>query len=336
MRPLKIRVHRFIPNRSKRVSWQTAVIFWVVCALMGAAFALFQEYRKSQALKPDVPSGLEAQIRQLGVGVYVWQAPAVSCDCPERNHGRSWSPRRRWSRDERLRHYTSIARQAATTFDTAYIKVADGVQPFRLYYDELIDAYTAAGVQVVVWSYNYCNRPRQEAELIHSYLHRKGVVGYIANTENHVKNKSRAVEAMMQRAIELRDNCNECRTKLVGYAPFALLDFHKTLDYAVLNRYSEYVAPQVYWADMGLTPKQAVDKMYVQWSRWEKAEELAGRSRAIPLCPIGQLYGRVKPGQIMEFMKLTRGYYSIAFWDQQHAAPWMIEEVRAGKAKYRQ
>lgn len=284
-------------------------------------------------------------IKLLGVGTWLWQPSRVACNCKLR-HARILRPK------DRAAHYASIAETTARYgFDTVYVKMADGTKPFPLYDDTIIEAYRRRGVQVAVWSYNYCNSPRVEAALIHSYLHKPGVIAYVANTEVHVKNKSRKLEAMMQHLTWLRDSCASCRHKLIGYAPYAFPYFHRTLDYAVLNRYSDFVAPQVYPATMKrrtkvqvkkgrkvkyiTRTKWAVDTMFDQWSRFEKAEELAGRSRAIPICPLGQSYGRVQPGEISDFVRRTKGYHAISFWDLQHAKPWMLEEIRQAKRRWR-
>ncbi len=331
---------------------------WVLVLWVGLFVVSFtvttgiMTWRNRALLKTTGLAGatVEGRIRSMGLAMWYWQIPRCDCDCPKNRRGQH----RSWNAKGRGRHYVSVASNARRSgVKTAYVKVHDGTQPYASYDDGQITAFRKAGLAVLVWGYNHVNTPHAEAELIISYLHRTDVAGYIANTEVHVKGKAKSLETMMGRVRQHRDSCLSCRDKLIGYAPYAFPSYHRALSYEVLNRYSDFVAPQLYWATIYRHPTyivrdpkigrhksvsrvvKAVSKMYAEWSAWEAQQERTGKSRAIPICPIGQTYGRVRPGEIQEFIRLTRGYYSISFWDAQHATPGMVRDVTAGTRRWR-
>lgn len=244
----------------------------------------------------------ERELRQLGTGVWIWNLPTLGT--PEELADKA----------------------AAAGIGHVYLKAHDGIKIFRHApsVPDYAEAFHGRGIKVLIWGYNYARHPEQEAAIIIDFLHQPYVDGYVYDTERHLEHLQLwdRVERMLKLVQAHRDGCADCRTKLLGYAPFPIPSLHRRLPYRLFTQYSDFIEPQIYWAEMRRPVRGTVVWSYNEWVAWEREN---GLSR--PIIPLGQTYGVgswLRPGDIVRFGQDTRGYYAVSYylWDKTTPEGW--------------
>ena len=159
-------------------------------------------------------------------------------------------------------------------------------------------------------------------------------VGLMLNIEHNIS--ARQVGYLISQVSTYRDR--HAAGSLIGFSSYPVIDLHSDkVPFDTIVRQVDYVAPQVYWAHNGSGPKEYLDRSYQTWLRQGK------RLGFDPIiAPVGQTYsseGRqtLKPGQLTEFIKATRGYKAVSFYsvDELKGKQWAIDEVAQAIEKYR-
>ena len=278
----------------------TLTIVCMICLVVASQLAL-------------LAAATPAQMQSLGVGMWVWKTTITG------------NPQ-------------AMAAQAVKYhLGHVLLKANDGRHRFvsRERLDTLADAFNAQGVKVLAWGYTHATIPNDskpvkgdtEAEIIIKILDNPRFVGYVFNTEDKLSGGDSAerAEKMFAQIEKHRRCCYKCREKMLGFAPYALPSLHGSLPYVVLVKHTDFIMPQVYWADWNMEVRPAVLRTYHDWLNWQRKNGLSK-----PILPIGQSYpvkNGPDPGDILQFKKETHGYYSVSFWDWQHCEPWMWEEI---------
>lgn len=245
-----------------------------------------------------------SQLKQLGTGMWMWQL--TSCGVP----------------------HAVVEKAKRHGIGHVYIKVHEGSR--RLPYNtpecinETAQAFTDAGIKVFAWGFTYANHPEAEANLIIEALDNPNIVGYVYDVEGPVERLGKwdNVQEMLQTVRDHQQRCSTCRKKLLGFAPYAYPSRHSRVPYELFVTYTDFIEPQMYWADMGQPVGQHVWRLCEDWLRWEAKNNISR-----PIIPLGQSYGTVRRGEIREFLERTKGYHAVSFWSWQHATPSMWGEV---------
>lgn len=212
--------------------------------------------------------------------------------------------------------------QQCKDFDISYVivKCGDGENTWDQFTQEMVDAFHAAGIKIYSWSYVYGNDPLREAAIAMWALD-MGVDGHVFDAESEYEGKSTQATEMLQ-AVR-----NHSASAFLAYAPFPIIDVHQSYPYLEFGKYCDAVMPQIYWGDFQMTPLDAMNWMYDNFSRWEKTWQDEGRGESVkPIIPLGQAYDNPEvtpaykstPEDITEFIAASRGYMSVNFWSFQH------------------
>lgn len=249
-----------------------------------------------------------ASIRQLGVGLYVWRLSSLGS--PE-----------------------EVARRAASVHaGSIYVKAADGS---RTYNGEAAVYATARacgrrGIRTLVWTYTRATDPDREARTDIRLLHGcRAVRGIVLDIEDAViRNRTGRNALAVLRAVRgHRDRCTRCRAKLVGAALPACPSKSPSIPTVSILAEADFISPMSYWGEQRLSVRASVRRMFREYLALERQT-----GRSTPLVPLGQACSAgtgARPGEIAEFARLTRGYYSVCFWNFERAASdGLIGEVR--------
>jgi peptidoglycan hydrolase-like protein with peptidoglycan-binding domain len=204
----------------------------------------------------------------------------------------------------------NVASIAATAhqygISTVIVKSSDGTGMWSQFNRTLVQALHASGVHVCAWQYVYGNQPVIEAQLGAAAVS-DGADCLVIDAEVEYEGKYAQAQTYM---AALR--------RLVGYAyPVALagfpyVDFHPAFPYSVfLGRGgAQYNAPQMYWADIGVT----VDQVFAHTYTWNRPYDR-------PIYPLGQVYNGPPPRQIVRFREVSKAYgaLGVSWWDWQEA-----------------
>jgi hypothetical protein len=207
------------------------------------------------------------------------------------------------------------------------IKGADGNFGWSQFTQELVDEIHSAGLKVYSWSYVYGGNPPAgmesdpvtEANLVNTLL-AMGVDGHIIDAESEYEHSSNPAASATLMMTTIRQKHPDA---FIAYAPFPIVDDHTAFPYVQFNQFCDAVMPQVYWNDWQMSPADAVNWMYQQWSKWQavwKSANLPGNS--LPIVPLGSFYDTnsytLTPADIQSFIQSVAGYMAVSIWEFAH------------------
>lgn len=265
--------------------------------LLAAAQAVAADDAAAQAVAPDdsaptapaVP-GPGAESDEVpapfaGHGMWIWQVPRIAGGDPE-----------------------AIAQQAlAAGVETLYVKGAHGATPWSQFNPTFVAALKAHGLHVCAYQRMESTRPVAQA--------RAGAAAVAAGADCFVIDAESEVEGRYPLA---RRYVRALRKRIgpdfpLGFTSFPYVDLHPLLPYSVfLGEGAATVnLPQIYWKDIGHTPRQA-------FARTVNANSVYDR----PLAPIGQLYEAPSRREIRVFRRLAQahGVAGLSWWSWDSAA----------------
>lgn len=191
---------------------------------------------------------------------------------------------------------------------TLFIKAGDGAGAWSQFNPQLVASLHANGLRACAWQYVYGNNPVGEAQVGLAAV-RNGADCLAIDAESEYQGKYISAQTYI---TQLR--------KLVGanypltLAGFPYIDYHPGFPYSVFLGPGgvQYNTPQMYWYDIGTS----VDGVYSHTFAYNR---IYGRQ----IYPLGQVYNRPPPGQIIRFRQESRSYSApnVSWWDWQEAAP---------------
>jgi murein L,D-transpeptidase YcbB/YkuD len=180
-------------------------------------------------------------------------------------------------------------------FDSVAVKSADGPDPWSQF-SRCVEPAKRAGVSLFAWAYL---RPNDTADATISAS--QGAERLIVDAETEWESGDTAPQAT------LLMNTLKSHFTAVDLTSFAFPSLHPQFPYSAFLGHSSEWWPQVYWADMGMTPAAAVQRTFQEAASWKR--------RTIP---IGQIYPKAIPAEIKAFIAAVSG--DIAFYSLD-AAP---------------
>ena len=212
------------------------------------------------------------------------------------------------------------AKQANVTH--VLIKGADGPDVWRQLSRGLVERLKAEGLAVYAWQYCYGDDPEGEAAAAQTLL-QLPVDGIVADVEAEYEGKPEQAEryAALVRAA--------AGTRLFGYAPLPVIDFHTALPYLQFNRVCDVVLPQLYSRALGAT-RWPLPLLFSIWERWAATWSAWGTPMP-PMAPIGETFGEATAEDVRDFEAAVRarGLPARSYWALDHARPEHLEALAA-------
>jgi hypothetical protein len=299
-----------------------AILFFLALYL-AAALAKASPHpsaRSARAQNPEVQAQSDRRklLKNLGVGAYLWVDSKKD-----------------------VREIVADVKDLGVGY--VLVKGNDGTKPYmgedtNAHIAKIARTLNKIHIKTFVWGYAYANNPQAEAQTIIAALHTEGVQGYVFDAEVEVEKpeKWKSVQAILEGVHYHRTYCPSCRHKLLGTAVHALPSRHSGLPYPILLSYVDFVSPMMYWEEMKVPVKDCVTRTYQDWLKWEEQNHLS-----VPLVPLGQVSpskaGGIKSGEITDFLRQTRGYYSVAFYtlDSQYCGAAQRKELSTAIKQYK-
>src|SRR3954467_1675572 len=202
----------------------------------------------------------------------------------------------------------SIANRAkAAGIETLFIKAGDGRNAWSQFNKSLVNKLHSYGLHVCAWQYVYGRYPATEAK-VGAYAKKAGAECFVIDAEAEVEGKYAAASTYTRK---LRAGVGE--NFPIGLAGFPYVDYHPGYPYSVFlgPNGAQFNLPQMYWADIGVTVNTVFEHTY-SWN------SLYGR----PIYPLGQLYGKARPADVLSFRQLARDYGAngVSWWSWQSAS----------------
>jgi hypothetical protein len=210
-------------------------------------------------------------------------------------------------------------------YDISYLVIKSGNGEFAWdqFSTELVKKLHDANIKVYSWSFVVGDDPVKEAQVaIHSLG--RGADGHVFDAEGSYENLPNNGEAAETMLKLVREKYPEA---FLAYSSFPIIDYHIEFPYITFGKYCDATMPQVYYGTMGLTPREAIIKMYNNATRWHKNWIDSGYSDSVkPIIPLAQAYDNheisppyyLKPSDILDFVSIVKGYKSVSFWSFQH------------------
>jgi hypothetical protein len=196
------------------------------------------------------------------------------------------------------------ARARATGVNTVFVKSSDGTTWWPQFSRGLVSAMHARGIDVCAWQFVYGKRPSSEA-LLGRRAVKNGADCLVIDAESQYEGRYSQAATYV---AKLRAGIGQDYP--LGLAGFPYVDYHPGFPYSVFlgPGGAQYNLPQMYWADIGVTVDQVFAHTYAYNS-------LYGR----PIYPLGQLYGKAKPADVLYFRELARDYGAagMSWWSWQ-------------------
>lgn len=193
------------------------------------------------------------------------------------------------------------------------IKCADGTTPWAQF-AQSVAALKAAGLVVGAWAYVYPTDVDAQAETIISASQGADYLVIDAESEFETPGTDVAATQLGQRLRVLAPDL------VMGLTTFAIPRYHRAFPYLDFTRWADFVAPQVYWADAGMSPEVML------------ANAIHGlEGYGLPLYPIGQGYSPSTPADVAAFAAYCAQKWieGVSWWDVQSMTP----ELRAAIAQ---
>jgi hypothetical protein len=227
-------------------------------------------------------------------------------------HGNPFAGRGMWiwyvsaSSGGSLGSILATARQYGVS--TLFIKAGDGSSAWSQFNRSLVATLHAHGVRACAWQYVYGNHPLAEAQVGAAAVH-AGADCLAIDAEAEYEGKYISAQTYL---TQLRRRIGNGYP--VSLAGFPYIDNHPGFPYSVFlgPGGAQYNTPQMYWRAIGTT----VDDVYTHTYAYNR---IYNRQ----LDPLGQVYDRPPPGQIIRFRMESRSYSApgVSWWDWQEAAP---------------
>jgi hypothetical protein len=206
----------------------------------------------------------------------------------------------------RLSSIISTARRYGVS--TLFIKAGDGGSVWSQFSPSLVSALHSSGLRACAWQYVYGNDPVSEAQVGAAAV-RNGADCLAIDAESEYEGKYISAQTYV---TQLRKRIGAGYPVLLAGFPY--IDYHPGFPYSVFlgPGGAQYNAPQMYWVDIGTS----VDDVYSHTFAYNR---LYGRQ----IAPLGQVYNKPPPGQILRFRQVSRSYSTpgVSWWDWQEAAP---------------
>ena len=202
---------------------------------------------------------------------------------------------------------------------TLIIKSGDGTGTWSQFTPQIVSELHSAGLRVCGWQYVYGNHPLGEAQVGAATV-KDGADCLVIDAESEYQGKY----------VQAQTYITQLR-KLIGanfpvaLAGFPYIDFHPAFPYSVFlgPGGAQYNMPQMYWRDIGTT----VDAVYAHTYEYNRVYQRQ-------IYPLGQIYNRPPPGQIIRFRQVSRAYGapSVSWWDWQEGtqSAWWAVKLRVG------
>jgi hypothetical protein len=194
---------------------------------------------------------------------------------------------------------------------TLLIKSGDGSGTWSQFTPQLISTLHANGFRVCGWQYVYGNSPVAEAR-VGAAAASAGADCVVIDAEGEYEGKYVQAQTYMSTLRQLVGP-----NFPVALAGFPYIDYHPGFPYSVFlgPGGAQYNAPQMYWADIGVS----VDSVFAHTYMFNRIYQRA-------IAPLGQVSGSPRLGQIRRFRQLSRAYGApgLSWWDWQEtsAAEW--------------
>jgi hypothetical protein len=199
------------------------------------------------------------------------------------------------------------SRARAAGIDTIFVKSSDGTTWWPQFSPYLVSAMHARGLKVCAWQFVYGKRPSAEAQLGRRAVAR-GADCLVIDAEGQYEGRYRSAATYIRK---LRAGIGQDYP--LGLAGFPYVDYHPGYPYSVFlgPGGAQFNLPQMYWADIGVS----VDTVFQHTYSWNS---LYGR----PIYPLGQLYGKARPADVVYFRQLARDYGAsgVSWWSWQSAS----------------
>ncbi len=190
---------------------------------------------------------------------------------------------------------------------TLLIKSGDGTGTWSQFTPQLISTLHANGFKVCGWQYVYGNSPATEAH-VGAAAARAGADCLVIDAEGEYEGKYVQAQTYMG---TLRNLVGAGFP--VALAGFPYVDYHPGYPYSVFlgPGGAQYNAPQMYWADIGVT----VDDVFAHTYMFNRIYQRT-------IAPLGQVSGSPRLSQIRRFRQLSRAYGApgLSWWDWQEAS----------------
>lgn len=110
---------------------------------------------------------------------------------------------------------------------------------------------------------------------------------------------------------------------LLGFSTFGAPNDHPQFPYHSFSTYCDFIQPQVYFADFGVPPKQALLQALLPLYRYHR-----------PVLPVGQAYPPATAAEINEFSGacVAHNVPTWFWWDMQSSTPELTQAVADGAA----
>jgi hypothetical protein len=190
---------------------------------------------------------------------------------------------------------------------TLLIKSGDGTGTWSQFTQQLISTLHANGFKVCGWQYVYGNSPASEAHVGAAAAH-AGADCLVIDAEGEYEGKYVQAQTYMSTLRNLVG-----ASFPVALAGFPYVDYHPGYPYSVFlgPGGAQYNAPQMYWADIGVT----VDTVFAHTYMFNRIYQRT-------IAPLGQVSGSPRLSQIRRFRQLSRAYGApgLSWWDWQEAS----------------
>ncbi|HEY8583347.1 MAG TPA: peptidoglycan-binding domain-containing protein [Capillimicrobium sp.] len=224
-----------------------------------------------------------------GHGMWIWQVPRILGGDPQ-----------------------AIADQAlGAGVETLYVKGAHGATPWSQFSPTFVAALQARGLDVCAYQRMESTRPVAQARAAATAV-AAGADCFVIDAETEVEGR---YDVARRYVTALRKRIGADFP--VGFTSFPYVDVHPLLPYSVFlaEGAAEVNLPQIYWKDIGDTPREA-------FARTVRVNSVYDR----PLAPIGQLYEAPRKAEIRGFRRLALGYEVAGLswwsWDSAAASGW--------------
>jgi Putative peptidoglycan binding domain len=201
-----------------------------------------------------------------------------------------------------------IANAKRYGISTLMIKSGDGSGTWSQFTPQLISTLHANGLRVCGWQYVYGNNPVTEAH-VGAAAAQAGADCLVIDAEGEYEGKYVQAQSYVTALRQLVG-----ANFPVALAGFPYVDYHPGFPYSVFlgPGGAQYNAPQMYWADIGVT----VDDVFAHTYMFNRIYQRT-------IAPLGQVSGSPRLGQIRRFRQLSRAYGArgLSWWDWQEASP---------------
>ncbi len=193
------------------------------------------------------------------------------------------------------------------------VKAFDGVNSWPQW-EQSVDTLKAAGLVVGAWGYLYPANAKQTAQAALVALEKADYL--IIDAESEFEAPGTA-EAARQLGQLIRAKVPEA---LIGLTTFALPNDHASFPYDVFMSWTDFIEPQVYWADAQMSASIMLNQSIDQLQKLSKN----------PIYPVAQGYPQAMPAEIAEFsaVAVERWIGGVSIWDIQSSTQPLKDSVK--------